>query len=132
MSAATGIERDGYGTPQRWVDRTGGPSLDELRATRWHHKAACRDWPEFLWTGNYTHAETSPAMTICQGCSVRRACLASALVYGDEYGIYGGTTASQRARLTRRLRRGDTLGAVLASVLDSQERPSSTRDRGAA
>ncbi|EWT06662.1 WhiB family transcriptional regulator [Intrasporangium chromatireducens Q5-1] len=132
MTGATAIERDGYGTPQRWVDRTGGPTLDELHASRWHHRAACRDWPAYLWTDDYTHAQTSPAIPICEECPVRGACLASALVYGDEYGIYGGTTASERARLTRRLRHGETLGAVLAAVLGSPERASSRADRGAA
>lgn len=124
--------RDGYGLPQRWVDRTGGPSLAELDPFRWHPDAACRDLPPHLWLDDYLHTDTSPGIAICRSCPVRRLCLASALVYGDEYGVYGGTTTLERAALARRLRRGATLGQVLASVLDPDSRSTSASDRGVA
>lgn len=122
--------RRGYGTPQRWVDRTGGPTLADLDPTRWHQKAACRELPPALWLDDYAQTATSRGVAICRSCPVRRTCLASALVFGDEYGIYGATTTTERATLARRLRRGDTLGAVLDDTL--RTRPSSLRIAGAA
>ena len=112
--------RRGYGTPQRWVDRTGGPTLTDLDPTRWHPKGACRDLPSSLWLDDYAQTSTSHGVAICRVCPVQRTCLASALVFGDEYGIYGGTTTTERASLARRLRHGEPLGAVLDDTLASR------------
>lgn len=109
----------GFGKPLRWVDRTGGPTLDQLDPARWHPRAACNGLPPYLWLEEFAQSRTSRGVAICRSCPVRRTCLSSALVFGDEYGIYGGTTTTERAALTRRLRRGDTLGSVLASALRS-------------
>jgi hypothetical protein len=86
----------------------------------WHHEGLCRQRPVKWWLSDYSgHNEL--AISVCQVCPVRRQCLASALVYGDEWVIYGGTTREERLALTRRLRRGETLGDVLADALSSGE-----------
>ena len=120
MTTYDRANRRGYGTPQRWVDRTGGPTVTDLDPTRWHPRAACRDLPSSLWLDDYAQAPTSRGVVVCRSCAVQRTCLASALVFGDEYGIYGGTTTTERASLVRRLRRGETLGAVLDDTLASR------------
>ena len=130
MSTYDRSNRRGCGTPQRWVDRAGGPTLHELDPTRWHEKAACRDLPSALWLDDYAQTSSSRGVAICRSCPVQRTCLASALLFGDEYGIYGGTTTTERASLARRLRCGDTLGAVLDETL--RTRASSSRIAGAA
>ncbi|WP_199921617.1 WhiB family transcriptional regulator [Intrasporangium calvum] len=130
MSSYDRGNRRGYGTPQRWVDRTGGPTLADLDPMRWHDRAACRDLPPSRWLDDYAQTSTSRGVAICRSCPVQRTCLASALVFGDEYGIYGGTTTTERAPLARRLRRGEPLGAVLDDTLSA--RPSSPRIAGAA
>lgn len=135
MNANDTTNPQGYGKPQRWVDRTGGPTLDELSPLRWHARAACNGLPPSLWLDDYVQAAYSPAVTICRSCPVRRTCLASALVFDDAYGIYGGTTTTERAKLARRLRRGDTLGHVLDLVLgpiDAAASSAPSRTRGAA
>jgi hypothetical protein len=83
---------------------------------RWHDDGLCRNGPADWWLSDEP-ADTRPGIEVCQDCPVRRLCLASALVFGDQWTIYGGTTPPQRRRLTRRLRHGDTLGAVLADTL---------------
>lgn len=130
MSTYDRGNRRGYGKPQRWVDRTGGPTLADLDPTRWHHRAACRDLPPALWLDDYAQTATSRGVAVCRACPVQRTCLASALVFGDEFGIYGGTSTTERASLAHRLRRGDTLGEVLDDTLGS--RPPSSRIAGAA
>jgi WhiB family redox-sensing transcriptional regulator len=122
--------RRGYGKPQRWVDRTGGPTLRDLDPTRWHNRAACRDLPSSLWLDDYTQGRASRAVLVCRSCPVQRTCLAAALVFGDEYGICGGTTTTERANLAGRLRRGEKLGEVLDGTLGSP--PSPRRIAGAA
>jgi WhiB family redox-sensing transcriptional regulator len=39
---------------------------------------------------------TAAALDRCSFCPVRRSCLASALAGDEEYGVWGGTTESQR------------------------------------
>lgn len=79
--------------------------LDELlallRPPAWHTDAACRGvgaatfFPE-------RDASAAAARTICATCPVRADCLAAAHSYGtDTAGVWGGTTARERARLRR-------------------------------
>ena len=109
-----------WGRVRQWVDRTGGPTLAQLDMDEWHHEGLCRQHPAKWWLSDYS-GHSDLAIAVCQVCPVRRLCLASALVYGDEWVIYGGTTREERLAMTRRLRRGDTLGDVLADALSSGE-----------
>src|SRR6478735_133761 len=109
-------EEQPWGRPRAWVDPTGGPTLPELDMDQWHHAALCRTGPADWWLSDEP-ADCIRGIEVCQSCPVRRLCLASALVFGDQWTIYGGTTPPERRALTRWLRRGDTLGAVLADTL---------------
>ena len=42
------------------------------------------------------------ALAVCARCLVRDACLERALHYGEETGIWGGTTGPQRERILQR------------------------------
>ncbi|MFC7596294.1 WhiB family transcriptional regulator [Terrabacter sp. GCM10028922] len=117
MSSQAAHPGEPWGRPRPWVDRTGGPSLPELDMDRWHDDGLCRTGPANWWLSDEP-ADTVPGIEVCRDCPVRRLCLASALVFGDQWTIYGGTTPPQRRALTRRLRRGETLGAVLADTLN--------------
>ena len=46
-------------------------------------------------------AQIAEARKICARCPVLRACLASAMATGQEYGIWGGLTEDERRRLRR-------------------------------
>jgi WhiB family redox-sensing transcriptional regulator len=48
---------------------------------------------------------------ICAGCQVQRECLEFALVHGQVYGIWGGTTPEDRQRDRRRKRRAAATAA---------------------
>jgi len=66
---------------------------------KWHRDAACKEvtgvnfFPE-------RGGDVRPALAVCRSCLVRAECEAAG-VDGKEYGVWGGTTASQR-RVMRR------------------------------
>jgi hypothetical protein len=64
----------------------------------WLDRAACRPYPD--WDENATWRVQ---LKVCEGCPVRQPCLNSALELGTG-GVRGGTTPTQRARLTGRPR----------------------------
>jgi WhiB family redox-sensing transcriptional regulator len=70
----------------------------------WRTQAACRG--EGINTF-YSPAAGSiaDAKKVCRGCPVRQQCLDDALRRGDRYGVWGGLTPRERARLRRRTRR---------------------------
>ena len=79
--------------------------------TTWHERAACRDHPELapdVWYPTATSIDdpvARAAITVCEACPVTAECLEYALARedatGTRYGIWGGLTADQRARLSR-------------------------------
>jgi WhiB family redox-sensing transcriptional regulator len=77
----------------------------------WQERARCRG----LDTNRFYPAEgerdpsrarrEERAKDICARCLVRTACLADALARRDGWGVFGGTTAEERAILLRKQRR---------------------------
>ncbi|QKV74515.1 WhiB family transcriptional regulator [Amycolatopsis sp. Hca4] len=55
---------------------------------------------------------TAPALRICRGCELRAQCLAYALGAREKYGIWGGTTVTERAWLRSVRRNSDQRGAA--------------------
>jgi WhiB family redox-sensing transcriptional regulator len=108
----------GYGRPMPWVDMAGGPTLGELDPARWHPRALCGDSSTWAWFGDSKTLRHRDAVRTCLACPVRRTCLASSLVYAEEFGIWGGLTASRRVPLLNAL----AAGARLVDVLDSVTR----------
>jgi WhiB family transcriptional regulator, redox-sensing transcriptional regulator len=65
---------------------------------RWQERASCRTAdPELFYPAK--GGSLAPAKELCNGCPVRAECLEYALAVGEEYGIWGGLTAEQRAGL---------------------------------
>jgi WhiB family redox-sensing transcriptional regulator len=107
--------------PRLWVDCDGGPSANELTRSYWQDRGACANQGTQAWFVRYEGSRSADATKrICAGCPVRRDCLASALLFGEEYGIWGGLDSQQRKRLSLALRGGVTLGAVLHQTLDGR------------
>lgn len=80
----------------------------------WRHRAACRDEdPElFFPISNMGPGaqQTAQAKAVCARCPVQSECLNYALDNGLDYGIFGGTTETERRELTRRRKRQDRSG----------------------
>lgn len=74
----------------------------------WQENAACKgmDTNIFFPTRRYpSHRDTQPAKVICHACPVQAECLTEALRNREEYGIFGGLTASERQLLRLRIDR---------------------------
>lgn len=108
------------------------PALDGIRATTdggtvglpdlevllgrpaWHRDAACLEHPELTWfppRGDMRILDA--AIAVCRRCLVRAECLQFALEVPDTVGVWGGTTARQRAALRRE---GIALGTIMRHV----------------
>ena len=105
-----------YGRPIKRLNTRRGPSLQSLLEPAWMRDAICASVDPDLW---FEESDTSAtrAISLCHQCPVRAMCLASALVFREEYGISGGLTPSQRRPLEGRLMRGHALGDVLSTGL---------------
>ena len=118
MSAKDVVTLPSYGVARTWVNHGGGPTADHLRRSRWQHQGACNDQDTDEWfVRNEGSRSAQPAKQVCGTCPVRRDCLASSLVFGEEYGVWGGLDRHQRHTLSQQLGRGATLGAVLDQTL---------------
>ena len=75
----------------------------------WTDEAACRgEDPELffpLGLGHEFSGQIRRAKAICGRCPVREDCLLTALGRPDRYGIFGGLTEDERAKLRRNDRR---------------------------
>ena len=73
----------------------------------WRDDAACRGiGPEAFFPTEMNLTGARRAIAICDGCSVRLACLISAMheeerTYGGRHGIRGGLTPTQRMQLAK-------------------------------
>lgn len=71
----------------------------------WQARGACRDAePDLFFPLSATSAsagQIEAAKALCARCPVRRECLDFALATRQPYGIWGGTTEQERARLRR-------------------------------
>jgi WhiB family redox-sensing transcriptional regulator len=71
----------------------------------WYRAAACRDvdidvfYPLDNDRGFFAQQRVQQAKQICRSCPVIGVCLAVALADDEKYGIWGGTTPDERARL---------------------------------
>ncbi|WP_081906747.1 MULTISPECIES: WhiB family transcriptional regulator [Actinomycetes] len=85
--------------------RTQKPSLPHPNAEHWdwQRHGACRGldttifFPPTGTRGPALQAHERKAKAICRGCPVRTRCQQHALDAGEPYGIWGGTTAKERA-----------------------------------
>ena len=80
----------------------------------WQDQALCRKFPDTDW---FPAAGNSDVVTelveLCQRCPARVSCLAAALAMGEEYGIWGGATETDRRNDLAALARGASVPDVL-------------------
>ena len=107
-----------FGIPLAHV-RTTAAVIKELDGIRWRLRGRCASDKSGAWFMDPRMPAARTARLVCASCPVRARCLSAALLYGEEYGIWGGLDAEERSALDARLQRGETLGAVVTSTLAS-------------
>lgn len=72
----------------------------------WRVLGTCLDYePELFFPAGETGLaaeQAQAAVAVCQECPVMLECLAYAVETGQRFGVWGGTTAEDRARIRRR------------------------------
>jgi WhiB family redox-sensing transcriptional regulator len=61
-------------------------------------------WFPLSTSGLVYERQIAEAKAVCSSCPVRSSCLAEALAHRDGWGVFGGLTAEERARLLRKQR----------------------------
>jgi WhiB family redox-sensing transcriptional regulator len=73
---------------------------ESLLPDDWEVEAACAHVdPELFFPQGGEKGKTLQAKAVCAQCPVREKCLAKALRNNEEYGVWGGLTATERRRL---------------------------------
>jgi len=109
-----------FGVPLAYV-RTTTAAIRQLDGIRWRLRGRCATDTSGAWYMDPRMPAARTARSVCFSCQVRTRCLSAALLYGEEYGIWGGFDSEQRAALDARLKRGETLRAVVVSALVAAE-----------
>lgn len=78
-------------------ERQGG--IPDQPGYSWQEDASCRGVDADLFFPA-TEDEAGPAKAICETCPVRLACLAFAIERNEKFGVWGGLTEKERARLS--------------------------------
>lgn len=78
--------------------------LWEATGQTWRTRSACRHVPVedrwIFWADQYDRQAITAAKAVCATCPVADACLDAAIV-GEEHGVWGGTTGSERRQIRR-------------------------------
>lgn len=76
------------------------------RVEDWRNGAACQDQnPELFFGGGDGEpalGQVAQAERVCSQCPVRQACLNWAVVKGEQHGVWGGLSESERRTAKRR------------------------------
>lgn len=73
-----------------------------LRSLEWIERGACAEVdPALFFPEVGDLGAKKKAKRVCKGCDVATECLTYALDNDEEYGVWGGTTPTERHRLTR-------------------------------
>ncbi|GAA2018245.1 hypothetical protein GCM10009740_02530 [Terrabacter terrae] len=106
-----------------------GPVPRSLALGGWKEHGTCRQTDAELWFAETSRRIHARAASICHDCPVRRPCLTWALVFDEDFGIWGGLGTAERRPLRRRLTRGEPVVVVIDEALSAS---GSTSDFGSA
>lgn len=88
------------------IARTIGADHDPVRGEPWQARAACAGEDTELFYPVGRHETNDPVWdeprSICLGCPVRNECVNDAILHDDAWGMRGGLTPAQLARLVAR------------------------------
>ena len=81
-----------------------GDSYVSFRDIEWRRLGACRGLDATIFYPD-DDDDATIAKSVCDGCSVRAACLEHALASREKAGVWGGATERERRRIIRQRRR---------------------------
>lgn len=108
--------QDDGGWPTQWAEPRLNNTIPNVTLDDWTVQARCAGMPTdkadrlFFREGN-----EKPARWFCQGCPVVTDCRTYARANGEEYGVFGGETATERAHFLAQPRRADLLAGEAAA-----------------
>ena len=85
-----------FGIPLAHV-RTTAAAIKELDGIRWRLRGRCASDKSGAWFMDPRTPAARTARSVCASCPVRARCLSAALLYGEEYGIWGGLDPEERS-----------------------------------
>lgn len=77
-----------------------------MEIEEWRLDATCRDTDRDLFYSQDVR-DIRAALDLCASCPSQAPCLETAMRHRDRFGVWGGTTESERRRIFRAQRRGD-------------------------
>lgn len=80
---------------------------------KWQDDGACRRLPVEMFFPP-VEQEADEAKAICASCAVQQPCLEFALASSEPFGIWGGLTSQERARLATQRRKAAALATARA------------------
>ena len=90
----------------------------------WQDQALCRRSPDTDWFPAPRNSDVvTELVEVCQRCPARVSCLAAALAMGEEYGIWGGATETDRRNDLTALAQGAAVPDVLDQLLTAGRHP---------
>lgn len=113
---AEDVRQHEYGTPVDHVRVASQRTKDHLVTVGWRMQGLCARDTTDSWFAHGGSNDLRRAKIACSMCPVRMTCLGSALLHGEEFGVWGGFDPGERVGLDRSLREGAMLEDVLASV----------------
>jgi len=117
--------------PQRSMHPSKRAALVRRIDVGWQNQALCRKFPHDAWFPAPATSEVVAGLGgVCRQCPAQRSCLAAALAMGEEYGIWGGATETDRHHALESLARGSAVPDVLDQLLTIT--PHEESDRGEA
>ncbi len=98
----------------------------------WQDQALCRKFPADDWFPAPAASDVvAELVEVCERCPAQESCLAAALAMGEEHGIWGGTTETERHNGLGALARGGSVSDVLGE-LTAKPQTSDAENRGEA
>ncbi|WP_256796214.1 WhiB family transcriptional regulator [Terrabacter sp. Ter38] len=101
------------------LSRSTGPVPRDLASGGWKEYGTCRQTDAELWFADTSRRIHDRAASICHDYPVRRSCLTWALVFDEDFGIWGGLSTAERRPFRARLTRGEPVAAVVGEALTS-------------
>jgi len=95
----------------------------------WQNQALCRKFPAEDWFPAPSDSDAvAELVQVCRRCPAQRSCLAAALAMGEEHGIWGGTTESERYRALHALGCIASVPDVLDDLLTTHDTDSDSTE----